>query len=620
MNRDVKKDKPFPWRRYVVLIILLVFTVRTVWRWPRTGWSLDDTHQNSVVKGPAAFSAKDVRNIILISLDTTRASHLGCYGYSRKTSPNVDALAADGVLFNHAIAPVPLTLPSHSTTMTGTTPYYHNVHDNDNYRLNASNVTLAEIFRENGFVTGGIVASYVLRAETGINQGFDSYDDLQKLQRGDVGERNAEEVTKRGIAWLEKNHKKRFFLFLHYFDPHWMYLPHDKPFSFTALPQITTDKDLYDGEIAYMDYYVGRVIDKLKHLGIYDDALIVVAGDHGESLGDHIELKHGFFTYHSTIHVPLIFKLPKSAARGRVNPVVGLVDIMPTVCSLLNLEAPDYVQGEDLTAYFQNKTPANQDRALYSESFLAMEEYGAAPIRTLVTNQYKYIHVPRPELYDLLNDRYETCNSVDNDLEIVKKLRGRMMEIIKQSDTNLADNKIKLDPESIRRLQSLGYTGGNIRTGSDSRDGNEDPKDLIVFHESARELFIMVDEKQYGKAKELAVKLMEQRADFYPPFMERLAWILATHPDENQRDPETARILAEHGAEISQYKDATILSGLAAAHASAGHFAQAVKLAETALELSREGEDETLTMGIQKLLALYRQKQCYFEPPSTTSF
>jgi len=235
-------------------------------------------------------SGHQVRNVVLISIDTCRADYLGCYGYPHRITPNVDEIAKQGVIFKNVITSVPMTLPAHCSMLTGTIPPYHEVHDNLDYQLDESNVTLAEILKEHGFVTGGIISASVLDSQFGINQGFDTFND--RLEKGRTGglmvERGAEATSRLALAWLAQRKSKRFFLFLHYFDPHFDYAP-PEPFASRFAD------NLYSGEIAYTDYCIGRVIQALKDLGLFDSTLIIITSDHGEMLGEHGELTHGYF-------------------------------------------------------------------------------------------------------------------------------------------------------------------------------------------------------------------------------------------------------------------------------------------------------------------------------------
>lgn len=617
MNKAPNKKKPFPWRRYVFLIVVSAVAIRTVWLWPRRRWSLKDSHQTTLIPKSTAGTGsypKDIRHIVLISIDTLRADHLGCYGYSRKTSPNIDALAAESVLFNHTVAPVPLTLPSHCSMLTGTIPYYHKVHGNVNYRLSDSSITLAEVLHKNDFVTGAIVGAFVLDAQQGLDQGFDIYDDhLEGMAHIFLtkNERKAEEVTELANAWLEKHRNEKFFLFLHYFDPHYPYERH-KRFWFTSLPSIALRRDEYDAEIAYTDHYVGKVIDKLKQMGLYDSALIILTSDHGESLHEHGEPTHSFFIYHSTVHVPLIVKLPGRSAAAKVNDVAGLIDIVPTVCGLLGIDSPPNIQGQDLSAYFQAEQPSSRDRYLYCES-LTPTIYNAESLVGVVTNQYKYIYTTGPELYDLLEDRRETDSVIKKNPRIAKKLQGHLMQILGKTAPRDSGSKVELDEQSLRRLQSLGYVTGTIRDDFNFDQSRADPKELLDFHNSYVGLMDFLFEEEYGKAKKLARKLMSRRPEFHGIYMTTIADVLAAHPDAKVRDPEEAIAIAEHGAKLTKYQDAYNLNTLATAYAAAGRFNQAVKTAQEALKLAVATDDYELADAVRFRLALYKQQKPYRE-------
>jgi choline-sulfatase len=275
-------------------------------------------------------------NLLIITIDTLRPDHLGCYGYKLIKTPRIDALAADGILIENAYSPIPLTLPSHASLFTGTYPVFHGVRDFTGFTLGKERTTLATMLRAAGYRTGAVVASAVLEARWGINQGFDFYYDnfpppsTQNWQS--VAERRGDEVVRESLRWLEKHKKEPFFLWVHLYDPHDPYNPpppYDRQYS--ARP--------YDGEIAFSDENVGRIIDTLKQSGLYENCLIVLLGDHGESLGDHGEKTHGFFLYDSTLRIPLIFKLSGTAGprAKRVAGPVRIVDVVPTVLQVLGL-------------------------------------------------------------------------------------------------------------------------------------------------------------------------------------------------------------------------------------------------------------------------------------------
>ncbi len=423
-------------------------------------------------------SAAEPLNVLLISIDTCRADHLSCYGYHRKTTPNIDAIAGEGVLFANVITPVTNTLPAHCSMLTGTNPPYHGVHDNYNYQLPDSNVTLAETLRNQGYVTGGFVSSFVLDSQFGLDQGFDTYDD--DVDAGSrpapvLSERRAEAVNRPAIKWLEEHAADRFFLFLHYYDPH---APYEPPQPFAT----EFSDDLYAGEIAYVDRQIGEVVAKLKHLGLYDSTLIVITADHGEGLGDHSEDSHGFFVYHSTTKVPLIVTAPNHRMARRIDEPVALIDIVPTILGHLGIPAPSGVYGHDLSGCLTGKAHP-KERHIYSES-LVPTKYGCNPLFGVQTAREKYIESLRPELYDLVSDPGETVNIVKEQPQRVSSLRQRLRDLIAQQLRTQEDEAtLALDDESVRRLGSLGYVGGPVRETFDFDSGDEDPKDFVRIFE-----------------------------------------------------------------------------------------------------------------------------------------
>ncbi len=328
----------------------------------------------------AQTPAKPPLNVVLITIDTLRADHLGCYGYKQIKTPNIDGLAADGVRFESAFAVVPVTLPSHSSMLTGTYPMLSGMHDFSGNKLSPLQPTLASVLKQAGYETGAVIGAAVLDSRFGLNQGFDFYYDHFDFSRLD--EANLDEMERPGnvvadvaLDWLAKNSQKKFFLWMHLYDPHFPYRP-PEPYSreYAAQP--------YDGEIAFADEQVGRLLRFLKEKGIYRNTVIVLCGDHGESLGEHSEKTHGFFIYNATMHVPLIIRLPENrprenaAARTVADPV-SLVDLMPTVLGAVGVEIPSQVQGRSLLAELRDdrtgrdrSDQAARDRVLYGETFM----------------------------------------------------------------------------------------------------------------------------------------------------------------------------------------------------------------------------------------------------------
>lgn len=452
--------------------------------------------------------AGDIRNVLLISIDTCRADHLSCYGYESKTTPNIDALAAEGILFENVITPIPQTLPAHSSMLTGTIPPYHGVHDNYDYLSDESNVSLAEILGNAGLTTGAVISAFVLDSQFGIDQGFDTYHDrFETLRQGQgIAERPAGQSTAVALDWLEQNKDQRFFLFLHYFDPHQAYRP-PEPFAaqFAGNP--------YAGEIAYTDYCIGQVLAKLKELGLYDSTLIIVTSDHGEMRGEHGERSHSYFIYQGAIKVPLIFKVPGQNKAARIKPIVGLIDIVPTICSLLNIQAPQSVQGLDLSASFKGESIPVQNRHLFCESLMATK-YKGNSLLGVVNDGFKYIQTTRPELYDLIKDPTESDNLVGKQDLRARIMQDKLAQILEQSVRKAsAHNKTGLDAEAVQLLQSLGYVGGTVAEDFRFDQTTDDPKDLLAYHLLAEDVGYCFRMKEYDRVQALAEQMIREKPD-----------------------------------------------------------------------------------------------------------
>ncbi len=290
-------------------------------------------------------------NVLLVIIDTLRADKLGCYGSQRIKTPHIDGLAKRGVLFTRTFAHNPLTMPSHANIMTGTTPPYHGVHDNENFVLRDQFLTLAEYFKAQGYSTGAVVGAYPLDSRFGIAQGFDFYEDAvapRGAPKNSIGERRAEAVTAIAKNWLGWQ-KSAWFLWVHVFDPHYPYEP-PEPFL-SRYPEKP-----YDGEVAYVDSVLGEFFKYLEDSNHLDGTLIVLTSDHGESLGDHGEKTHGMLAYNSTLWVPLIVAFP-GLKPARINQLAAHIDIFPTLCDLLGLEKPAGLQGVSLAPAVREKKP-----------------------------------------------------------------------------------------------------------------------------------------------------------------------------------------------------------------------------------------------------------------------
>ena len=467
--------------------------------------------------GEYTVTRSEIKYIVLVSIDTCRADHLGCYGYWRNTSPNIDAVAADGVRFNHAVTPVPITLPSHSSMLTGTIPPYHKVRDNSSYRLASANVTLAEILRENGFSTGAVVGAFVLDSQFGLDQGFETYNDNLELNENkyifSFNERKAEEVSRLANLWLEEHQDENFFLFLHYFDPHVRYELHTS-FPFTSRPGLASKIDRYDSEIAYTDHCIGTVINKLKELNLYDSTLLIITSDHGESLGEHSENTHGYFIYHSTLRVPLIIKAPSGPMGRKTDNVAGLIDILPTVCGSVGIPVSAHVQGKDLNSFFRDGKDSVDERFFFCESLMPTK-FELGPFFGLVSNRWKYIHTSQSELYNLRKDPHETKNLLRQHPQQARIMENRLKVVLQNNGlTGTGDTKVKLDEESVRRLESLGYISSRPVKESIRLDrGNLDPKEFIEVYNFIEKFLKLTSSKKYEEAKKLANEILAKRPD-----------------------------------------------------------------------------------------------------------
>ena len=350
--------------------------------------------------------AKDAPNLLLLTLDTTRADRLGCYGYAAAQTPALDAIAARGVRVEQAYCAVPLTLPSHVSLLTGTYPPANGIRVNGGGMLSAELPTLAEEFQIRGYRTGAFVAAWVLSATFGLDRGFDHYDDDVGGHDGstEIGsERPADAVCDAALDWLDRQPDVPFFAWVHFFDPHTPYAP---PPGYRQ-----ASADPYDGEITFMDAQLGRLTAWLDERQLREKTLIVVAGDHGESFDEHGETEHGMLIYDTTLHVPLIFSFPARLPAGTVLSTGGrLTDVFPTVADLLGWKAPPGTDGISLTPALR----AGEGRfpTTYAESRYPRQSFGWAALRSLITAEWKYIDAPQPELYDRDGDAQELTNLI----------------------------------------------------------------------------------------------------------------------------------------------------------------------------------------------------------------
>ncbi len=413
-------------------------------------------------------------NVLFITLDTTRPDRIGAYGDRRASTPNLDRLAAEGVIFEQAVAAVPLTLPAHATLFTGLRPPQHGVRDNGGYTLDPRHTTLATVMKDARRSTAAFVSAFVLDSRWGLDQGFDQYFDSFDLARytnrslGQISRRGGD-VVDAATTWLDAHASSPFFAWVHFYDPH---APYDPPEPYKSR---FADRP-YAGEMAYMDAQVGRLLQWIDARRLAERTIVVAVGDHGESLGEHAENTHGIFVYDATMRIPLIIRAPYSTLRGRrVGAVVRSEDVMPTVIDLVGAGVPHAVQGSSLVTLM---TGAVGDLNLdaYSESLYPRAHYGWSDLRALRSGRFKYIEAPTPELYDLERDPGERHNLYGDRRALASRMAVALGRLSAESPAPVTPSAV--DPETRERLAALGYIGTVTRpapTGAVLAD----PKDKI---------------------------------------------------------------------------------------------------------------------------------------------
>ena len=509
--------------------------------------------------GPSSLSRLlniEKPNVLLITVDTTRADHLPAYGYKGVRTPNLDALAKRGILFRQCAATAPLTLPSHCSIMTGTYPTYHGVRVNGNTALSMEPLTLAEEFAANGYDTGAFVGAFVLDGRWGLNQGFQHYDDqfdLAKFKKLDLGmvQRPANEVVDAAVKWLDGRKGRPFFAWLHLYDPHMPYAPPEPYRSEYGRGGIA---GLYDGEIAFMDEQIGRCLAWLDQNDARKRTIIAVIGDHGEGLGEHGEMTHGYFIYDYAVHVPFILSVPVEDLNGRqVTSQVSTIDLYPTLLSASGIEIPRQVQGVPLWPIVDG---ADDGKSLYaySESMTPSIQYGWSPLLGLRTARYKYIDAPRPEFFDLEKDPGEQNDLHGSEPRIAADFEKRLKDVVAATGANApAPSHADLDNETVERLAALGYIGAPVATKPAApAKVLVDPKDRLYVHEAISRAGELNNDDQYAEsARVLEGVLRDDPANPQARLLLSADYIELKRPEEAkslldsllQEDPQNIRAL-----------------------------------------------------------------------------
>ncbi len=451
-------------------------------------------------------------NLILISIDTVRDDALGLYNPKGAPTPALDRISSNSYTFTDVISQVPFTLPSHCTMLTGTYPMKHLVQENTRSSLSDSAITLAEVLKQNGYITAGFIGSIVLGASVGIGQGFDTYEDLFTLSDvkfADLGgiQKSAAEVYSSFRTWFGKKAPGKFFAFVHFYDAHAPYEPPD-PF----VPEIVTPMSMYQGELRYVDSVIGRLFDEMNDKKVWEDTILVITGDHGEMLGEHKEMGHGYYIYQQALRVPLIVVIPGKKGKTSIEKPVQLVDLMPTILDMLQIDTPKTVQGVSMMPLVEGKQTG--PRFAYSESLSGTQTFGTAPLRSIQDASYKYIDTARPELYDIRADILEEDNLIEQKKDLAGKMKSALQNVMARysADVRETAEERKLSSEESEKLAALGYIGGSA--ASPQVNLTKDAKDYIEYWTDISKINTFLKDGKFRECLELTARM--RAADALP--------------------------------------------------------------------------------------------------------
>ncbi len=446
-------------------------------------------------------------NVLIITIDTLRPDRLSCYASPYLKTPNIDRLAEKGVLFSRAFAHTPTTLASHTNILSGTTPLYHGVRANANFVVPKDLPTLAGYLKSFGYATGAIVGGYPLDSKFGLTGGFDTYDDDfagPEHKGSPLLERKAEAVVSKALSWLETR-SSPWFLWVHCYDPH---DPYEPPPPFRA----RYEKQPYDGEVAYVDFALAKLFSHLEENGLFGRTLVVLTGDHGESLGQHGELTHGYLAYNTTLWVPLIIASP-GLGPGKVDRQVSHIDIFPTVCDLIGVAQPAFLQGASLKPGMEGR-PSPQ-RPIYFESMDPYYRLDCAPLEGFVEGGEKFIESPLPEIYSLETDFDERVDlSGQRELAGYRQKLDRIVRSLSNPKGLPAEGRT--DREALEKLKSLGYV--SVSSPRESRKAvfgrDDDVKVFLPFYNRSLEAMELYEKGEGDEAVALLTRLIDERKGF----------------------------------------------------------------------------------------------------------
>lgn len=513
-------------------------------------------------------------NVLLVTLDTTRADRIGCYGYETAQTPAIDSIAERGLLFENAYCQVPLTLPSHVSLLTGTYPAVNGIRINGGGVVTEATPSLALVLQRRGYRTGAFTSVVVLHNTYGLDQGFDVYDDVYegatlRSSGRTTSMRLANETCDRAIAWLENGDDTPFFMWLHFFDPH---LPLNPPPPFDEALE-----DPYDGEIAFCDAQIGRVLEWLERAQKLDDTLVIITSDHGEALGDHGEDEHGLFLYSSTTRVPLVMAGPGLPGQPTaVTGAVSLVSLMPTLLDCLEVGVDFDMNGESFADAWQSEDWSGE--AVFSETEYPRLGYGWASLRSMTTADWLYVSGPVPELYDRETDASETVDVIAAHPDVAARFAKELAEL-EDSMTPRVDPARELTSEERRALESLGYVHASNRVDSPSSGRN--PKDMVEVSNGYLQALMVARSGDHAAAAELFEQLLT-----LSPESDAIHGSLGNSYLKLRRYEDARR---EYELSLrSNPHDAMALFGVGESHFATGDAAKA----KTAFELCLEQEPE----------------------------
>jgi choline-sulfatase len=460
-------------------------------------------------------------NIILITLDTTRADRMGFLGSTRGLTPNLDAFARQSVIFTRAYSQEPLTTPSHASILSGTYPQFNHVSDLG-AMLEKDVPFLPAILRANGYRTAAFVGSSILdpaAAAPGFDRGFQVYDaKFHKRARGEDRyqsiERRADDVVQRALAWASRT-PGPLFLWIHVYDAH---DPYDPPEPFKARFRSAP----YDGEIAYVDSVMGKLFSALQAKGISQNAVIAIMADHGEAFGEHGEERHGMFLYDETIHVPLLIKFPKDRLAGsKVGGKVRLVDVAPTLLQEAGVKPPAAMQGQAL----QDMVKSPAERAAYAETSYPTRAFGWSGLHSLRSGKYLYIQAPKRELYDESADPGAEKNMVASSSAVADTLSSQLKEL-QLKTTRASNGKASIDPAQAEQLRALGYLASDSASDTDQANATTDPKDKIATANLLHQALVDMEMDQADEAIPKLEQVLKEEPNAHAAYLELgRAWI-----------------------------------------------------------------------------------------------